>query len=117
MRTSSRVEAVLQEPVLVWRNHSRLIRRVGMVTGGGNSTHDVHEAVEKDCDVYLTGERVLYTVQYAKFAGINLVVGSHTFTEILGVKSLAQKLKEAFPALVVVKVQEEHLEANPYMSF
>lgn len=110
----ARVESVLQEPALVWTNHSRPICRVGMVTGGGYSTHDVHEAVEKGCDVYVTGERVLYTVQYAQFAGINLVIGSHTFTEILGVKSLAEKLKEAFPDISLVQIHEEHLEANAY---
>ncbi len=30
------------------------------------------------CDAYFTGEKILYTIQYAKQANINLIVGSHT---------------------------------------
>ena len=46
-------------------------------------TSDVKDAVDRNCDVYITGEKFLYTVQYAKFAGINIIVGSHTYTENL----------------------------------
>jgi len=107
-----RMEGMLGEPVAAWRNHARPIRRVGVVTGAGLSTHDVHEAVEKKCDVYITGERVLYTVQYAKFAGINLLVGSHTFTEIFGVERLARRVQEAFPEIEIIRIKEEHLETT-----
>jgi len=105
-----RMEALLEEPVRAWKNHERLIRRVACTTGGGSMTNDVKDAVDRECDVYITGEKVLYTVLYARFAGIDLIVGSHTFTEIFGVESLAHKIKERFPDLEVVRLKEEHLE-------
>jgi Rrf2 family protein len=40
----------------------------------------------------VTGEYALYSQQYAGFCGMNLFVGSHTNTEILGVKSMAERL-------------------------
>ena len=41
---------------------------------------------------------------------MNLIVGSHTFTEIFGVRSLAQKLQERFPDVEVIQLYEEHME-------
>jgi hypothetical protein len=35
---------------------------------------------------------VLYSQLYARFAGINLFIGSHTLTELPGVRSLAIRL-------------------------
>jgi putative NIF3 family GTP cyclohydrolase 1 type 2 len=108
----AQVEHAIGEQVLSWQNCSGPIRRVGLATGGGLMTHNVHEAVQKGCDVYITGERVLYTVQYAKYAGIDLIVGSHTLTEILGVECMAQKLRDRFPHIHLVRVPEEHLEVR-----
>jgi putative NIF3 family GTP cyclohydrolase 1 type 2 len=105
-----RMETLLEEPVRVWRNHDRLIRRVGCTTGGGSMTSDVKDSVDRGCDVYITGEKMLYTVLYAHFAGIDLIVGGHTFTEIFGVESLALKIEERFPELEIVRLREEHLE-------
>lgn len=104
------IESLLDEPVKAWKNHNRLIQRVCIVTGGGSMTADVKEAVDQQCDLYITGEKVLYTIQYASVAEINLLVGSHTFTEIFGVEALAWKIKEAFGAVEVVQLKEEHIE-------
>lgn len=60
----------------------------------------------------LTGECNLYTIQYAQFKGINLIIGSrHTFTEFFGIQSLAIKLNDK-KELEVVRLNEEHYEAN-----
>ncbi|TYS55909.1 hypothetical protein FZC74_17780 [Sutcliffiella horikoshii] len=69
-------------------------------------------ALDQGCDTYITGEASLYTIQYAKFAGLNLLVGSHTFTEIFGVESLVLKIKELNENISLVKLQEEHFELN-----
>ena len=55
-------------------------------------TSDMRAAVELGCDTYVTGEYALYSQQYARFCGMNLFVGSHTNTEILGVKNMAEQL-------------------------
>ena len=73
-------------------------------------TTEVRELVERGCDTYITGEKSLYTIQYAKFTGINLIVGSHTFTEIWGVESLTLKIKEAFSDVEIVRLNEAHSE-------
>jgi len=105
-----KLEDILEEPVQSWKFKDEKIRTVGLVCGGGGFTTDVREAVERNCDVYITGEKVLYTIEYAKFAGINLIVGSHTFTEVFGIESLAMKIKDKYKDIEIIKLQEEHLE-------
>jgi dinuclear metal center YbgI/SA1388 family protein len=107
---NARMEGILEEPVRAWRNHDRPVRRVGMVCGGGSDTKDVQEAVDRGCDVYITGEKVLYTVLFAQFAGINLIVGSHTFTELPGVEGMVQEVKARCPDIEIVRLQEDHIE-------
>ncbi|CAM4239780.1 Nif3-like dinuclear metal center hexameric protein [Bacillus manliponensis] len=106
----NRVEEALEESVKAWRNNDKEVKRIAILTGAGNNTNLIKYALESGCDTYITGEKTLYTVQYAKFAGVNLIVGSHTFTEIFGVESFAKRLKEMDETLQIVKLQEEHLE-------
>ncbi|MER2037445.1 MAG: Nif3-like dinuclear metal center hexameric protein [Solibacillus sp.] len=108
----TKIENLLEEPVRYWQFNDKKVRRVGLVCGNGGSTTCLKEAVENNCDVYITGECNLYTIQYAKFKGINLIIGSHTFTEFFGIQSLAWKLIENQKELEAVKVNEEHYEAN-----
>ena len=83
---------ILQENVRCHRNNDRPVCRIAVAAGGGNMTSDMRTAVELGCDTYVTGEYALYSQQYAGFCGMNLFVGSHTNTEILGVKSMAERL-------------------------
>jgi putative NIF3 family GTP cyclohydrolase 1 type 2 len=103
---------LLGEKVYFQKNSLQEIRRIGMVTGAGNSTDQLSDAMDSSCDVYITGEKTLYTIQYAKFININIIVGSHTFTEIFGVESLAKKLKERFDNLELIQLYEEHNEVT-----
>lgn len=107
-----KLESILEEPVQSWKFREGKIKRVGLVCGGGGFTTDVREAIDRNCDVYITGEKVLYTIEYAKFAGVNLIVGSHTFTELFGMESLAMKIKDKFKDIEIVRLYEEHLETN-----
>ena len=106
-----KLEMILEEPTKAWRFKDGRIKRVGLVCGGGGSTADVREAFEKNCDVYITGEKVLYTIEYAKFVGMNLIIGSHTFTELLGIESLAGKIADKYSDVNIIRLSEEHLEA------
>ena len=106
------IENLLEEPVKYWRFNDRKVKRVGLVCGNGGTTTCLKEAVENKCDVYITGECNLYTIQYAKFKEINLIIGSHTFTEFFGIQSLALKLNENEKELEVVILNEEHYEVN-----
>ncbi|SEN96293.1 dinuclear metal center protein, YbgI/SA1388 family [Mesobacillus persicus] len=102
----------LEEPVRAWKNNDTKVKKVGVLTGAGHSSNHIKMAVEEGCDTYITGEATLYTIQYAQFVGINLLVGSHTFTEIFGVESLANKLQNLDKDIKLVKLEEEHFEFN-----
>lgn len=105
-----KTENLLDEPVKKWKNHDRPVKRIGVVTGAGFSTKDIEEAVKLDCDVYFTGEKILYTVQYAKFREIDLMIGSHTFTEIFGLETLSEIISEKYPEAEIIRIDEEHIE-------
>lgn len=107
-----KMEALLEEPVKAWRFNDKRVKRVGVLCGNGGSTECMKEAVDNKCDVYITGECNLYTIQYAQLKGINLIIGSHTFTELFGIQSLAMKLSELEKGLEIVGINEKHHEAN-----
>lgn len=107
----AQLENVLGEPVKAWQFNDRMIKRIGLVCGGGGLSPEVRTTNENECDVYITGEKVLYTIEYAEYLGLNLIIGSHTFTEIFGVESLVDLVKKRFDNLEVVRIEEKHLEA------
>ena len=104
------LKSALGEPVRAWRNDDRPIKNVGIVTGGGTMTDHIKEAVECGCDAYITGEKTLYSVEFAQFAGIDLLVGSHTGTEFPGVESFAYRVAEKLPNGRLVRLSEERIE-------
>jgi dinuclear metal center YbgI/SA1388 family protein len=103
----------LAEPVRNWKHNDKLVKKVGVLTGAGHSSNHLKLALEEGCDTYITGEATLYTIQYAQFVGLNLLVGSHTFTEIYGLESLAKKLKGIHDDIEIIQLREEHFELNP----
>ena len=107
-----RMRTELDEPVRTWKNHENEVKKVGVLTGAGHSTDHIKFALEQGCDTYITGEASVYTIQYAQFVGVNLLVGSHTFTEIFGVESLALKIQELNVNISLVMLKEEHFELN-----
>lgn len=89
---AGRLTGILEEEIRCFQNHDRPIRKVAVAAGGGNMTTEMRIAAEQGCDTYVTGEYVLYSQQYAELTGMNLFVGSHTNTEILGVRSMAERI-------------------------
>ena len=106
----NRIEMLLEEPIRKWKNNERLIKKIGVITGAGFSATDIEDAVKLGCDAYFTGEKILYTVQYAQYSKINLIVGSHTFTEIFGLESLVEMINERYPLVEIIRIKEEHIE-------
>ena len=104
-RFAGKLEQILGEKTRCDQNHEGPVRRVAVAAGGGNMTNEMRIAVENGCDTYVTGEYVLYSQQYAQHVGMNLLVGSHTNTEILGVESMAQRLARG-AGLKLVRVPE-----------
>lgn len=89
---TKRLEEILQEEVRSYQNHKKPVKKAAVAAGGGNMTNEMRIAAEAGCDTYVTGEYVLYSQQYAQHVGMNLLVGSHTNTEILGVESLVRRI-------------------------
>lgn len=89
---AGRLTGILEEDIRCYQNHGNLIQKVAVAAGGGNMTTEMRIAAEQGCDTYVTGEYVLYSQQYAELMGMNLFVGSHTRTEILGVRSMAERV-------------------------
>ena len=104
---SENLSDILGEPIRAFKNNNNPVSKVCVVTGGGNMSNDIKTAVENGCDTYITGEYSLYTHQYSNFAKINLMVGSHTNTEVLGVYQLVEILTKN-TSIEVVKLPEEN---------
>ena len=104
---AEKLTGVLQEEIRCYQNNNKLIQKVAVAAGGGNMTSEMRIAVENGCDTYVTGEYVLYSQQYAEHTGMNLFVGSHTNTEILGVETMA-KLISKNNDIQLVKILESN---------
>lgn len=109
---TEKMRSKLKEPVRAWKNNDKQVKRIGVLTGAGHSSMLIQRALDEGCDTYITGEATLYTIQYAQFAGINLLVGSHTFTEVFGVATLVKKVAEMHPDLESLELIESHFELN-----
>lgn len=107
---AKRMEVILEEPVRSWKYGNDHVSKIGIVCGGGEGTSLSKTAYDSGCDVYITGEKVLYTIQYAQFMKKNLIIGTHTFIEMPGVEEMARKLGRILPNTEFVKISEEHIE-------
>jgi dinuclear metal center YbgI/SA1388 family protein len=67
-----------------------VVRRVGVVTGGGGGM--IGEAVAARLDAYITGEGAHHTHFDAEEHRINVFYGGHYATEVWGVRALAEHL-------------------------
>lgn len=105
-----RMERILKEPVRIWSFHDRKIKKVGIVCGGGEGVSLIEKADHHQCDVYITGEKNLYTLQYGQFLKMNLIIGSHTFIEWPGINGLAKEVKKKCQGLEILPLREVHME-------
>ena len=102
-----RASVILDEPVRRFKNHDKPVKRICVAAGGGNLTTDMKCAAEEGCDTYVTGEYALYSQMYARLAGMNLLVGSHTSTEYPGIRALGEHLVEG-TGLELVRIPESN---------
>ncbi|NLG82037.1 MAG: Nif3-like dinuclear metal center hexameric protein [Bacilli bacterium] len=105
-----KLEDVLGHKVRVWKNNNEVIKRVGIVSGSGKDLINLHEAKTLGCEAYITGEKSLTTLLYARHIGLNFLLGSHTFTEIDGMRKYAQLINEKMPEVNFFELKEEWIE-------
>lgn len=73
---------------------AEVVKRVAVCSGGGTYALFM-EAVNSGVDLYITGDSTeMYHM--AKDIGMNVIFAGHHATEIVGVRALASKIKEAF---------------------
>ncbi|HYP49045.1 MAG TPA: Nif3-like dinuclear metal center hexameric protein [Thermoleophilaceae bacterium] len=82
-----------QEP-FAWDSGPRLVRSVGVVSGGGASS--LAEAAQLGLDALLTGEPAEYAMADAREAGIHFIAAGHYATETFGIRALGDRLAERF---------------------
>ncbi|MEW6095838.1 MAG: Nif3-like dinuclear metal center hexameric protein [bacterium] len=70
------------------------VKTIAIVSGGGSDA--IREAIEKEVDLFITGESKLFTYHLAKESKINIIFAGHYATETLGVKTLAEVLSKKF---------------------
>ena len=84
---------------LRYHDAGKPVHRVAVVGGSGGS--DLHHAVAKGCDTFLTADIKYDVFLDAKELGINLIDGDHFCTENLVIAPLAKSLRAAFPEATV----------------
>ena len=78
------------------------VKRVAMVSGGGTPRiNEMPEFLEKDFDLYVTGETRESIPALVKESGMNYLAFGHYDTEKLGVLALGDLVKEKFPEVEV----------------
>jgi len=107
---TSEVEKIMKHEVRVWKNNDRLIKRVGIVSGSGSDLESLHDAHVFLCDAYLTGEKKLKSLLYAKHTEMNFILGSHTFTELGGISAYAHLIKEKMNDIELIELKDEWIE-------
>jgi len=79
---------------LVYDFGPQTVRRLGVVTGGGQGY--LMEAIASGCDTFLTGEAGEPTQGIAREEGVNFIAAGHYNSEKIGVQALGLLLQEQF---------------------
>jgi dinuclear metal center YbgI/SA1388 family protein len=72
----------------------RQVQRIAWCTGGAQ--HMIDDAVERQADVYLTGEISEQTVHIARECNIHFIAAGHHATERYGVQAMSEHLADKF---------------------
>jgi len=100
-------EKVLQTKVIhAFKNTDKAIKKICICTGGGNKTTYMDSAIDEGCDIYITGEYGMYMQHYAEFHKLNLIIGGHTRTEIIGVRNFVQEILKGLPIVATYEIEE-----------
>jgi len=87
------IEKILNTKCTLLDYGKKEVKRIGVVSGG--APFGVFEAIEKEVDLYITGDPSDLT-EIVKDAEINVIFAGHYATETLGVKALGKVLEERF---------------------
>ncbi len=101
-------EAVFHTKVYSYGAKERMVKTVGIVGGAGGDM--ISDAVDKKCDVFITGEMRHHEAVQAGFYNMPCIVAGHYQTEVLVIKKLIARLQEYGNS---VKYIESSVEKSP----
>lgn len=90
----TRCEQELNRSVTHINSGEQRVQKIALCTGGAQ--HMIEDAVERQADVYLTGEISEQTVHIARECGLHFIAAGHHATERYGAQALAAHLAEKF---------------------
>ncbi len=103
----------IEEPISVIGTLDRPIKKIGICTGSGMDL--IHNAVDKGCQLFITGDVKYHDAQTALQLGIALIDAKHFHTEKIFVRNMAEKLKEVFNGRVEIIASEVNLNPFQYL--
>ena len=101
------LKSALKTNGLRYHDAGNEVYKVAVVGGSGGS--ELHHAISKGCDTFITADIKYDVFLEAKELGINLIDGDHFCTENLVVSPLAEKLSDAFPQANIV-ISKKHTQ-------
>lgn len=102
------LEKILETKVKVFK-YSKKFGTIGIVTGWGGRPEWILEAKKLGCDTLISGEAIYFGKLYSKEGKMNLILGGHYPTEMVGMKHLMHKIKDDLD-LSVEFIKEEDFE-------
>jgi dinuclear metal center YbgI/SA1388 family protein len=85
---------ILGRDILFWDFGKKKIKKFAFLSGGASS--EIHEALGKNIDLYITGESSHNSYWFARDNNMNVVFAGHYNTEKIGVELLGKHLNEKF---------------------
>jgi len=100
------VQKALLIPVASYVGDSEyMLRKVGVMGGGGANKDFFRAALEAGCDAYVSSDIKYSMALAAKDMGLNLVDGTHYGTEMIFVSSLKKLFTEKLPKLELIETK------------
>lgn len=88
---------------------NRIVKKVVVVSGMGAPVPSVmHDLIEEEIDLFITGEVHEWNRELFREAKINFIAGGHYHTEKFGVKALMEKVENNFPDVEVEWLEIEN---------
>lgn len=106
-----RLKEAYQMPVVRYTGDpNRRIKRVALCTGGGRSL--VADCLEKQCDVYISGDLSYNDIRTLAFSGCEYLEIGHFESEHVAAALLSGLIGKAFPELTCLVSEEKNILAN-----
>lgn len=97
----SNLQPYLSKRLTVYEFGPEKIKKAVAVSGMG-APRDMQELIDKEIDLYITGEVHEWNREMFREAGIHFIAGGHYNTEVFGLRALMDKITEKFPSIETI---------------